>query len=76
MWIMIAVGIALFVVALAIVWFFLARGSEVTTITEREFDESYDEPVDGDRNAAWRDFNAWQVRNEKERLSWEEPAEE
>ncbi len=73
---MIAVGIAVFVLALAIVWFLLARGSEATTITEEEFDEANDEPVDGDRTAAWRDFNAWQLSNEKDRLTWEEPADE
>ena len=26
--------------------------------------------------AAWRDFHAWQLKDEEERVSWEEPSEE
>jgi hypothetical protein len=79
---MIVIGVAVFAVAVTIVWFVLTRGSSVSETTEQEFDDAYDELVaegtldDGDRAAAWRDFHAWQVKDEGERSSWEDPSEE
>jgi uncharacterized membrane protein len=80
--VMIVVGIVVLAFAVALVWLLLVRGSRSATITEAEFDDEYDELVakgeivDGDRDAAWRDFRDWQLANEKERLSWEEPTDE
>jgi hypothetical protein len=79
---MIVIGVAVFGVAIASLWFVLARSSKVSETTEEDFDEAYDELVaegklvDDDRDAAWHDFHAWQLKNEEERLSWEEPSEE
>ena len=64
------------------IWYLLVRGFQAATISEADFDDAYDELVakgeivDDDREAAWRDFHAGQVMNEKERLSWEEAADE
>ena len=84
MLVMIIVGVAVFVIGIAAAWFVVTRGSKVGSITEADFDEAYDELVAKgelvdrgvDRDAAWRDFQAWQLRNEKERLSWEESSDE
>ena len=79
---MIVVGLAVVAVAIATVWFVLVRGSKASAITKKDFDEAYDElvadgeRVEGDRAAAWRDFDAWQLRNEEERRSWEVESEE
>jgi hypothetical protein len=76
--VMIVVGVAIFAVGIAMVWLLLVRSSRFAVTTEEEFDDAYDELVaegeliDRDRDAAWRDFHAWQLTNEKERLSWEE----
>jgi hypothetical protein len=78
---MIVMGVVVFALGLAVVGYLLARGSRVSTITEDDFDDAYDEliakgeVVDEDRKAAWQEFNAWQVTNEKERLTWEEEAD-
>jgi hypothetical protein len=82
--VMIVVGIAIFGLGIAMVWLFLVRGSKAAVITKDDFGDAYDELVakgelvdrGADRDAAWRDFNAWQLRNEKERLSWEEGDDE
>jgi hypothetical protein len=80
--VMIIVGVAILGIAIAIAWLVLVRGSKVTTITKEDFDHEYDELgtdgelVDRDRDDAWRDFHAWQLMNEKERLSWEETTDE
>ncbi len=82
MLLMIVIGVAVFGVAIASVWFVLARRAKVSETTQEDFDAAYDElvaegkAVDGDRDAAWRDFHAWQLKNEEEHLSWEEPSEE
>ena len=82
MLLMIVIGVALFGVAIASLWFVLARSSKVSETTEEDFEDAYDELVaegklvDGDRAAAWRDFHAWELKNEEERRSWEEPSEE
>ena len=79
---MIVIGVVLFGVAIAIVWFVLARGSRASATTEEDFDDAFDQLVaegtldGGDRQVAWRDFHAWQLKDEEERLSWEEPSEE
>jgi hypothetical protein len=75
---MILVGVVVVALAVGVVWWVITRGSRATTITESDFDQSYDEMVakgeipDTGREEAWRDFNAWQVGNEHERRSWEE----
>ena len=57
-------------------------GSRASATTEEDFDDAFDELVaegtldGGDRAAAWRDFHAWQLKDEEERVSWEEPSEE
>ena len=84
MLVMIVVAVAVFVIGIATAWFVVGRGSKVGSITKADFDDAYDELVakgelvdrGGDRDAAWRDFEAWQLRNEKERLSWEESSDE
>jgi hypothetical protein len=73
------VGLAL---GVALVWYLLARGSRGVTVAKADFDGAYDELVangeiaEPDRESAWRDFNAWQLMNERERLEWEEAADE
>jgi hypothetical protein len=80
--VMIVVGVAILGIAIGIAWLVLVRGSRVTAITKEDFDHEYDELgtdgklVDRDRDDAWRDFHAWQLMNEKERLSWEETTDE
>ena len=82
--VMILVGVAIFVFGLATVWFLLVRGSKAAVLTKDDFDDAYDllvakgELVDRgrDRDAAWRDCQAWQLKNEQERLSWEESSDE
>ena len=81
---MIVVGVVIFGFGIAAVWYFVVRTPEVAVVTEEDFDDAYDELVakgeladrGGDREAAWRDFQAWQTRNEEERLSWEETPDE
>ncbi|MGZ4755429.1 MAG: hypothetical protein ACXWA9_11005 [Acidimicrobiia bacterium] len=73
------VGLAL---GATLVWYLLARGSHAVTVQETDFDDAYDELVadgditDPDRKRAWQDFDSWQVTNERERLRWEEAADE
>jgi pyruvate/2-oxoglutarate dehydrogenase complex dihydrolipoamide dehydrogenase (E3) component len=80
--IMIILGVVLFALAIAGIWYVLVRGSQVETITEEDFNETYDElvskgEIDHDERAtAWREFHAWQLRNEEERRSWDEGAAE
>jgi len=70
------------VCGIAAIWYVVVRGPRATTISERDFDDRYDELVadgeaaDADRETAWRDFDAWQQTNERERLRWEEAGEE
>ena len=58
------------------------HGSEATAITREDFDDAYDdavtdgEIVESDREAAWRDFDAWQLKNQQERLAEEEASDE
>jgi hypothetical protein len=81
---MIVVGVAIFGFGIAVVWYFVVRTREVAVVTEEDFDGAYDELVakgeladrGTDREAAWRDFQAWQIANEEERLSWEEAPDE
>jgi hypothetical protein len=78
--VMIVVGVAVFAFGIAMVWLFVVRSSRSATITEEDFDDAYDEQVadgeiaEGDREQAWRDFDARQ--DEEERLSWEEASDE
>jgi hypothetical protein len=78
--VMILVVGVLFVSGLVMAWYFVVRIPSVATISKRDFDHAYDELVakgelvdrGADRDAAWRDFVAWQARNEHERMSWDE----
>ena len=78
----IAACVAGLVFGVALIWYLVARGSHATTLEKADFDEAYDELVakgeitDPDRERAWRDFNARQLTDERERLRWEEAAEE
>ena len=84
MLVMILVGVAIFVLGLATVWFLFRavprpRCSRRTTSTTRTTSfVAKGELVDRgrDRDAAWRDFQAWQLRNEQERSPWEESSDE
>lgn len=73
----VAVG-AVLVLGIAIIGYLLVRGREVGTISQEDFVHRYDELVakgeivDDDRQAAWRDFDAWQQTNDSERRSWDE----
>ena len=73
------VGLGLGVVLL---WIVVTRGARATAVTEADFGATYDELVakgeitDPDREQAWRDFDAWQSRNERERSRWQEAADE
>jgi hypothetical protein len=75
---MIVSAVAVFALVAVITVYLLVRRSSVLTSTRAEFDQTYDglvakgEAVEGDREEAWRDFDGWQVTNERERLSWEE----
>jgi hypothetical protein len=77
----VAVG-AVAVFGVGMIWYLFARGPRATTVSRADFDAEYDqlvakgEAVDADRDTAWRDFNGWQVENERERLSWEEAPDE
>ena len=66
---MVIVGIVVVLVAIGAIWYVVARGRGAELVTERDFDEVYD----GDAQSAWDDFHAWQVGNEAERRSWEDP---
>jgi|KBSMisStaDraftv2_1062788.scaffolds.fasta_scaffold3790075_2 hypothetical protein len=74
---MIVVGVALFVLGIALIWYLLTRGSRAATISKEDFDDAYDqlvvqgEAAAEDREAAWQDFHAGQVA-EEQRRSWEE----
>jgi hypothetical protein len=74
-----AVGLVL---GVGLIWYLVTRGSRAATLTKADFDHEYDELVakgeitDPDRETAWRDFDAWQVEQERERLRWEEAADE
>jgi hypothetical protein len=68
--------------SIALIWYIVTRGSRAAEVSETDFDAEYDRLVargDADeagRDAAWRDFDAWQATNERERLRWEEAGEE
>jgi hypothetical protein len=70
------------VLGVALIWYLATRGSHATTLQEADFDEAYDDLVakgeitDPDRETAWRDFDAGQRTEERERLRWEEAADE
>jgi hypothetical protein len=77
---MMLVVVTLALSGLAMAWYFVVRIPRVATISEQDFDDAYDELVANgelvdrgeDRDAAWRDFTAWQLRNEHERTSWDD----
>jgi hypothetical protein len=58
------------------------RAAVVTTLTESDFDDAYDDLIakgeitDPDRDTVWRDFSAQQIENERDRLRWEEAADQ
>ncbi len=77
--VMIVAGIAVVAFAIFIVWYLVGRGSEAGALWRGAFDEEYDglvakgEAEDRDREAAWRDFHAAQVKDETDRRTWEDP---
>jgi len=78
---MIVAIVAVIAIAIATIWYLSVRGSP-TILSEAEFNEVYDdlvakgEAVEGDREAAWLDFHAEQVQEERDRLTWDEAADE
>jgi hypothetical protein len=78
----VVVGVAGFALAIGVICYLVVRGSKATTITRENFDQTYDElladgeVVESEREANWRDFDAWQLRNKVERLPWEEASDE
>jgi len=78
----VVVGAAALALAIGVIWFVVVHGSEATAITREDFDKAFDalladgEVVESEREVAWRDFDAWHLRNEVERLSWEESSDE
>jgi hypothetical protein len=80
------IGIAAAAVVLALgiglIVYLVRRGPGDVEINRRDFDQTYDELVaagdaaDGDRDASWREFHAWQLQQEQERLAQDEAAEE
>jgi hypothetical protein len=79
---MIIVVAAIGVFAAAMIWYVLSRGPEATSLTHADFDDAYDdlvakgEVVDGDRDSAWQDFDAWQTREDRERQALEDGLDE
>ena len=77
----VAVG-AVAVFGIVMIWYLFARGPQAATVSRADFDREYDElvakgeAVEGERDAAWRDFNGWQVEKERDRLAWEEAPDE
>jgi hypothetical protein len=75
---MVVVVAAVVVFGIAVIWYLYARGPQVTTVSRQDFDAEYDqlvargEAVESERDAAWQDFHAQQLRDERERLAWEE----
>jgi hypothetical protein len=78
---MIVAIVAVIAIAIATIWYLSVRGSP-TILSEAEFNEVYDdlvakgEAVEGDREAAWLDFHAEQVQEERDRLTWDDAADE
>jgi len=79
---LVAMIVAGVLVAFAVVWYLVTRGARATALSRSEFESVYDAdaeddaPDGGDRDAARRDFDAWQTQHERERLSWEDPTGE
>ena len=77
--VMVASAAALVVLVVAVIWYAGTRGRHAGLVSKRDFDAAYDDltPSDratrGDRESAWRDFHVWQVTNEEERRSWDDP---
>ena len=73
--------VAVSAIAVATIWYLSVRGSP-TILSEEEFNEVYDdlvakgEAVEADRGAAWLDFHAQQLQEERDRLAWDEAADE
>lgn len=82
---MIVGAVVIFAVGIFFLWLLLARGSQLSKTSEQQFDEEYErlvaqgEASETDRDAAWQDFNAWQLREQRDERSraddegtWEE----
>ncbi len=80
--IMIVVGVLVVALAVAVIWYVATRGTELETMTRAQFEEQYDEMVArgeivaGDRDEAWRDFDAQQVSAERDRQFWQQAGDE
>ena len=69
--IMIIGGIAVFLLAVAVVVAVLVRHDRSTRISRSEFDGAVG-PISGDREEAWRDFDRFQTEQAEARRAWEE----
>lgn len=65
----------------ATLWYLSVRGSP-TIASRAEFNAMYDglvadgDAVEGSRETAWQDFHAEQLAEERDRLAWDEVADE
>ena len=66
---MVVGALVLVVLIVGAIWYVVARGRDADLVTERDFEAGYE----GDGESAWEEFHDWQVRNEAERRSWEDP---
>jgi hypothetical protein len=75
---MILLTLAIVAFGAVMIWWLVTRGPRATTVSRQDFDAEYDElvargeAVETERDAAWASFHAAQVRDERERLAWEE----
>ena len=77
--VMVASGAALVVLVMAVIWYAGTRGRHAGLVSKPRLrrgvrrPHSFRSSTRGDRESAWRDFHAWQVTNEEERRSWDDP---
>ncbi len=78
---MIVAILAVFAFAITTIWY-LSRHNSPTVMSEADFNHAYDElvakgeAVYEDREAAWLDFHSRQLAEERDRLAWDEAADE
>jgi hypothetical protein len=62
----IVVGVVVFAIGIALIWYLVVRGSDAEAVTEDEFNDELDELAAAgstesiDRGQAWSEFQAWQ----------------
>jgi hypothetical protein len=78
----IVIGAVALVLGIGLIAYIVRRGPADVAIDRSDFDRTYDELVaagdaeEGDRDTRWREFHAWELRQEQERLAQDEAAEE